>query len=293
MDKFPPVYAYINIEHSVVAWNAYRGVLVSAVAERKETGFPISMMFAELALNLKCNENRLHNELLREKIRQKHFKKCISRLSGVYFFEDIKAARTTSTWGGDHFTQEYFSELFIHPGSQVSRHDANWITYAPCDDNGRLLDRCVDGIRNYWNGAAYPDREPVWELIVNGRATICNTELRKRAYDIIVANDPESVCILEVGRIAAEVGSDLGQTCAYAVKKEDGLVYISFYLNMCDGHNTEFLNRIASYTGPKNFKDLAVGGDFFRTPKTRDYHCEFQLPDYDTAIILSNIHTVG
>jgi len=41
-----PVFAFLDIEHPVIAWETYRGVLVSANAEYVPPDCPISMMFA-------------------------------------------------------------------------------------------------------------------------------------------------------------------------------------------------------------------------------------------------------
>ena len=39
-------FAYLDIEHPVVAWGVYRGVLVSAQASAAPPNCPVSMMFA-------------------------------------------------------------------------------------------------------------------------------------------------------------------------------------------------------------------------------------------------------
>jgi len=278
-------FAFVDIGHPVVAWGAYRGVLVSANAEYLPPHCPISMMFAGIVLN--NNHVRLHNELLIEKHRQIYFPHCNSRLTGMYFFEQLTTAENAYTWGG-HFSAEYLAEFEISPSSSFSRHDANWITHAPLERNGKIKNE--DWISKYWSGEAFPNKPPVWELIIQGRAVILGTELRNRAYMNISKNYPESVSILEVSRIAAHIGSDLGHVSAWGVRNEEGYINLAFYLDMRDADNPEFLKRVGSYDGPRNYKDIAVGGDFFRVPDFREFSCEFLVSESVSDEFLFSVH---
>jgi hypothetical protein len=65
------IFAYVDIEHPVVAWAAYRGSLVSVNAEFSPPNCPVSMMFSGMLYNQ--NHSRLLNELIIEKYRQKYF----------------------------------------------------------------------------------------------------------------------------------------------------------------------------------------------------------------------------
>jgi len=171
------VYAYLNIDHPIVAWGAYRGVLVSANAEHQPPNCPVSMMFAGIISHQ--NNARLSNELIIEKYRQQYFPSLPSRLSGMYFFESESDANLVNDWG-EHFSPEYLAEIELYPTSKVSRHDSNWVTFALLDTKGHLIDK--SWIHNYWSGLEYPEKIPVWELIAHGRAVICGTRLREKAY---------------------------------------------------------------------------------------------------------------
>ena len=278
-------FAFIDIEHPIVAWGAYRGVLVSANAEYIPPNCPVSMMFAGIVHNQ--NNARLHNELLIEKYRQLHFPHCNSRLTGMYFFEDHRFAERAYEWGG-HFSPEYLAELELFPSAPVSRHDANWVTFAPLDRSGKINNE--EWIKKYWSGEPFPEKDPVWELIAQGRAVICGIELRERAYKNISSRFPESVSILEVARIAAHVGSDLGQSSAWLSRKEDGSVNLSFFLDMRDADNPEFLQKVRFYTGPRNHKDLAVCGEYFRVPDFRKFKCQFLVEENVTNDFLFSVH---
>jgi len=121
----PPMrqaFVFLDIDHPVVAWGTYRGVLVSANAEYHPPQCPVSMMFAGILLHQ--NNTRLWNELIIEKHRQLHFPRCISRLAGMYFFEDVDTASRAYRWGG-HFSPTFLAEVEIHSTSEIYRYDAN------------------------------------------------------------------------------------------------------------------------------------------------------------------------
>jgi hypothetical protein len=275
------VFAFIDVEHPVVAWASYRGVLVSANVEFSPPSCPISMMFAGIIRTQ--NNVRLHNELLIEKYRQQHFPHCISRLTGMYFFENRESASCAHLWGG-HFLPENLAEVLLFSTNPISRHDANWITFAPVDVNGEIENE--DWIQNYWSGEPFPAREPAWELIAQGRAVICGSELRIRAYNNVYSNFPDALSLLEIGRIAAHLGSDLGQISAWLLTNEDGTVSLSFHIDMRDANEPQFLAKLQSYSGPRNIVDLAVGGDHFGLPSLDVIKCQFNV----TNDFLASVH---
>jgi hypothetical protein len=148
----------------------------------------------------------------------------------------------------------------------------------------------LDWIYRYWRGEALPSRVPVWELLAHGRAVVCGTSLRERAYDIIKSRQPLTVSILEISRLAAIAGSDLGQTKAFLVSNLDGTACISYYLDMRDADNPTLLSRLAQHDGPKNFQDLAVGGDKFQVPDFREYSCTLSNDLPITEAFVAGIH---
>lgn len=281
-----PAYAFVDIDHPVVAWAAYRGVLVSANAEYIPPQCPVSMMFSGIVLHK--NNMRLHNELLIEKYRQLNFPHHNSRLTSMYFFENLRVAEQAYEWGG-HFSPEYLGEFELFPSNSISRLDSNWITYAPLRQDRRIQNE--EWINKYWSGEPFPGKSPVWELIVQGRGVLCGTELRRRAYATVSTKFPEAVSILEVSRIAAQVGSDLGQASAWAVRESDGSINLSFFIDMRDANNPDVLERIRLYGGPRNHKDLAVGGEHFGVPDFREFSCLFSVTEGISDAFLFSVHS--
>lgn len=278
------VFAYLDIDQPFVAWASYRGVLVSAHAKYQPPQCPISMMFAGMIAAQ--NNVRFRNEMLIETWRQQHFPTCNSRLTGMYFFEDMASAQRLKNWGY-HFTPEYLAELALHPSSSITKVDSNWITYAPLDKNGYITD--PSWIPRYWSGEAHPDHEPLWELIAQGRAIVCGSDLRIRAYDNVYKAFPTALCLLETGRIAAHVGSDLGSIFPWLIKNDEATMKVQYHIDMEDAHNEVFLAKVHDYKGPRNYRDLAVGGEYFGLPNSEEYIVQFSVTDD----FLYSVHASG
>ncbi|WP_255989233.1 hypothetical protein [Chitinolyticbacter albus] len=264
------VFAYLDVSHPAVAWAVYRGVLVSAYAETPPNSCAVSMMVAQMLLDR--DVSRIHNELQIELVRQGICPHLPSRLSAMYFFEDEAQARRVpgAGWGGHYFEDEYLAELELLETAQVARLDSNWITYAPKDTNDQLV--ATEWITDYWSGKPYPDAEPLWEILAHGRAVVYGTAIRERAYKEVTRWRSKSVAILEVGRVAACLGSDLGQVRAFLVADQNELT-LKFHLDMRDANNSAVMARIANYDGPCNHADVAVGGEYFYCPDFQSFGC--------------------
>jgi hypothetical protein len=168
-------YVFLKVRDPVCAWATYRGVLVGAPPEG---GFLSGWAAALLKANVK---DRLLRELALERGRREQFNNKISRVRGMFCFLDIQDAERACAWGtpSNHFRQEYLAELHLgETGPQRDRFDANWISYQD-------LTKDVEAVYKYWRAAPFPGREPIWETLIDGRASILNTEIRERAYSII------------------------------------------------------------------------------------------------------------
>ena len=164
---------------------------------------------------------RIAFELALEQVRIGPFPARISRLRGMFCCEDrVRARAGAGAWdrnGKSHLRKDYLAELsFIDAGLKRDRLDSNWITYAPVRDDGFLTD--LEWIPGYWAGLPHPDHEPIWELLVEGRLTVLGTELRQRAYHAISSEFPDSLAFLEISRLAAQTGSDLGSIAGFLQK---------------------------------------------------------------------------
>ncbi len=224
-------YAYLNIAHSLCAWATYRGTLVSSQAGTTSLG-TVSIW---LALLIEISDpDRMSFESKIEKVRLEKFPHCVSRLTGLYCFLTLDDAERAGRLWGDHFKPEHLAELTLVEATGRERHDSNWILYPPRDQ---------EWIEKYWRGDAMPGHEPIWETLVNGRIDVLGTELRKRAYKLVKQRWPESLMLLEIGRQAAWVGSDLGNIAGFLAEDGDDLV-LTYAMDMRDADKPEFLAKL-------------------------------------------------
>jgi hypothetical protein len=132
----------------------------------------------------------------------------------------------------------------------------------------------------------------LWELIGQGRAIVCGTDLRIRAYNKVYEEFPTALCPLEFGRIAAHLGSDLASLSPWLIRSDDGMLNLNFYMNMADAENPEFLEKLGKSKGPKNHRDLAVGGEYFGIPHYKQYKVKFTVSDgFLHSVHSSSTHT--
>ena len=197
-------YVFLDIQLPHVAWAAYRGVLVICPSTGGfVSSWAVSMLRAGQLQNADCPIVKRELEL--EKIRKQRFPNRISRLQGFYCFPDLenaKRALSSPRWNGDHFTLKNLAELSLEDVQGRDRLDSNWITYF---DRFSSADEWMP---RYWEGEPFPDEEPIWETLLQGKAIVLGTDLRERAYDVVKSKWPDSLAWLEIVRLGAEAGSD-------------------------------------------------------------------------------------
>jgi len=114
---------------------------------------------------------------------------------------------------------------------------------------------------------------PIWETLVDGRALVFGTSLRQAAYEVVRAEWPQSLALLELSRVAPYLDSDVGLISAFVVNDDRG-ERVCYYLNFVDAENPDFLERFGEYNGPKNTQDRNASSKLVLRNLT---HREFQL----------------
>lgn len=267
-------FMYLDIEHPVVAWNAYRGVLLSQslIEKCSPTGSFLSMTLARILIDK--DWSRLRFEQILEEHRQSDFPTHTSRLTGLFVFdtpESALAVADNEAWGGKdgHIRDENLTDVGVSAKSNRTRLDANWISWMlrlkESDNNLWFA-----GVHPYWSGTPCPYYDsPIWEVLVDGAVTIWGAELRKRAYQLIISRNPLSASLLEISRVAAGIGSDLGHITAL-VSAEGEHQLVSFHIDMRDADDRSFLTSLQQYVEANpsqiNRRDLKVGEHMFKLP---------------------------
>ncbi len=269
-------FAFLDISLPYVAWAAYRGVLISPSTTLVPNGRFVSWWRANL-LRYRFN---LQRELHLERVRAQHFPKRVSRLVGMFCFLDRSCAeRATAAWGG-HFRLENLAELSLTEAAGRDRLDANWVSHADPSTVGPN----EDWMSRYWRGAPFPGAKPVWETLVEGRMVVLGTDLRERAYRVVKAQWPGSLMLLEISRLGAWIGSDIGSIGILMADRPKDHEF-RFFLDMRDAGDDGFrerLGQLMSSGHPVNWADIGPHyerGSFGDRPDMSPY--EFSCPKSD------------
>jgi hypothetical protein len=270
-------WAFINIRSPVTSWAAYRGALVSP---------PTQPGFLSVWTTAMIQANRpqwVRRELELEHHRVNHYPNKVSRLRGIYCFTDLTSAEKALSWGTSqqsHFRPEFLVELsLVEIQAKTEGLDANWFSYA-CDPERQHL-VTDDWTESYWIGRPFPHAEPIWEVLVEGRASLLGTGLREKAYSLIKSRWPETLCFLEIARQAMWIHSDLGNLCGWLRRVGEELAF-DYCMDMRDADNPAFLSRLLELQKDPNLVNRAdmepflATGTFGRVPDLRPL--SFQRP---------------
>jgi hypothetical protein len=135
--------------------------------------------------------------------------------------------------------------------ARFSKHDAKWISLMWENENPP-----EEWLRAYWNGdpcSIGPDNS-IWELISESASVVWTRDLRERAYEEIKRYDEKCLGMLELARVAAELGYNLGHIQLF-LKIKGSMLETSYIMNSAFD-DPEFLKDFADYKGPKNTDDL-------------------------------------
>lgn len=231
------VWVSLDLTNPIVRWNVAIGVLQSPLniknLDKKITTFFMSSRLKKMTF-FELEMNKL------ELVRFMEFPEKISRLQGLFFFEDPKEFEKVKHL--PPFNRGQLIECSIEPGS-YSRHDMNWITYYSC--NG---DSYPENWYNlYWEGKKCPFSEngvPVWECITNKTILILDTEIRKKLYtDIIKENDAYAI-VLQMGSMAVNFGYAIG-SCFYRIINEKNHLHIRSFIRFPEDECIEVIKKMS------------------------------------------------
>lgn len=271
-------FVYINIDNPIAAWNVVRSNFYSpACLPQSERAGALSFGMADLLRD--GNAARAIAEIRLEDFRRKHFPDSVSRLTGIFLFDDVDSA--AHVWGNDgwsaHFVSEYLTDVGVS-ADRSSRVDAAWITLMRNDKN-MLVDGWEALAERYWSGEPASD-QPIWERIIDGWVTIWGLDLKTRALEEINKFWPQSLPLLAIAANFAAIGSCDGAIVPYATRK-DGLLKVSYYLRMVDAQRAEFCERLGQFlrNGDNRVCRLGPEGDFLFLPDFSCYGFERRIED--------------
>lgn len=235
-------YVYLDHHHPPTLWNIVRGGFNSVdMLLEPERKFAISVSLASMLQN--SSANRLEAELSLEAIRQKIAPTSVSRLKGLFVFDEIESVAQiweSNSWGA-HFHDNYLADVGVY-AKNSSRMDANWISEVISID-GSLLPDWQEAAGNYWRGLPHTSRQPIWERVVDGTFTIWSMHSKEAALNEIKAIWPNSLGLLahSINCFSAE---SLDGQCFPGITINGGTINIDYYLRMADSLNSDFIERL-------------------------------------------------
>lgn len=270
------VYCFLDLEHPAVAWAVMRGVLVSAdYAAPSASGF-ISFMQAGIIESL--NNCRIHNELLIETVRQNFFPCQVSRLRGMFFFRtraEAEARIGDSQWPA-YFELKNLLELDLRYENTFTDVDANWITFAPLDENGRTPATDLQWVHSYWAGERY-NGSPVWELIAQGVALVLDEQVRRQCYDYVRQFFPASHIPILMARLAAEAGTRGGLISPFLLREGERRVLLTYLWSGAEFHDPAVIAAIQRHPDSGALGKMMAENESWKMPDFQPWGKVFQL----------------
>ena len=254
-----------------------RGMLVSAdyASEPPVSGF-ISFMQAGIVEAL--NNARVFNEFLIETVRQNFFAHQVSRMRGMFFFRsrgEAEARIGDSEWP-PYFEQENLLELELRYQEAFTEVDANWITFAPVGEDGRILIADLQWVRRYWAGEAYNDH-PVWERIAKGVALVLDEGVRRRCYDYVRKFFPAAHIPILMARLASEAGTRGGLITPFLQRHDEKRVLLSYLWSDAEFHDPLVIAAIQQHPDSGALGRMMAENETWREPDFRPWGKVFEV----------------
>ena len=284
-------YVYLDHYYPPIIWNIVRGGFSSAdILSKNKKMFPVSISIASMLQNSAVN--RLNSELHLDHIRQQIAPLSVSRLKGLFVFDDIDSVAQiweANKWGG-HFQAEYLSDVGVY-AENSTRLDSNWIAQIISDD-GSLKSDWVTAAKNYWIGAPCSDKKPIWERIVSGTFTIWSMHSKEAALKEIKAIWPASMGLLAHSMNCFKANSLDGQCFPGVVfDSTTNTIKIEYYLRMLDSLKKDFIENLYKHEDKDN--KSFVDQKLMYSPNLDGFSTEININNKvlfnDTINILSTI----
>lgn len=207
-------FVYLDVDDPQIAWLAYRGIITSA---DQTVANPGNLSWHLVNTIQRGVTATLRREGILEGVRRKKFGHKLSRLRCVYAHPTLEAAAKAAE-GRGKFRQENLVSIAPRGAYVREQYDSEWAT------NFDALEPEY-AAREYWSHGY--SKNPVPELLLSGNFSILGTLVRERAYATVKKESPDSLAMLELARLGAELGSHLGAIAPWIGKEDEGAVVTS------------------------------------------------------------------
>lgn len=294
------LYAVLNIEHPMVAWEVAIGRITTITAkDANGDEFPTPSLWMYNSILTGKNDRRFDDFLSEYQIeyfRGKKYPTVPSRFTGAFFFETYEdAVSACQYWEWDSYI-EYISEIEF-TCNQSKKYDSNWITnkIRACQPSER------DFFINKYLSQEIEPAGPLWEVIAEGHGEILNLDLRRKAYNRILEDQPSSTPLLAIAMSCYDSDCnkyrELLRSIPYITKhsgKYHGQFIIS--MNQFDTEQEDIIKICLNYIRkweyfhiPKLGEPLKItlpadGKSFIARPDLRKYEFEIDIEVIDNII---------
>ncbi|MFA6017033.1 MAG: hypothetical protein WC744_03020 [Patescibacteria group bacterium] len=233
------LWVFLNTDFPPAAWETYRGEMISSECISDKSFLPLSFWAVSYFRDHKDNLLNAKNEEMLELIRETYYPSQVSRLLGLYFFENETSAKKGICWG---FNKKYLTEADLEYNSttDITKVDAKWIT-----KNITKKHNDNDWMKRYWSGQPF-DNDPDWELIARGKAKILDINVKNKAFLTIKKLYPYSLDLLEISKISAKLGYELGHSVPF-IGGTQARHKIQFIMDVREINNKKFLKDFYNY----------------------------------------------
>jgi hypothetical protein len=279
------VYAFLDLEHPAVAWAVMRGMLVSAdyASEPKNPGF-ISFMQAGIVEAL--NNARVFNEFVIEAVRQSLPSHQVSRMRGIFFFrtrEEAEARIGDDKWP-PYFEPKNLLELELCYEDPFTDVDANWITFAPVGNDGRIPFADLQWVQRYWAGEKYNDT-PVWERIAKGVALVLDEQIRRQCYQYLRDFFPDSHIPILMARLASEAGTRGGLVSPFLLREDEKRVQLGYLWSDAEFHDPQVIEAMAKHPDSGALGRMMAENETWKMIDLRPWGKVFELADQTPPVL--------
>ncbi|MBD1572017.1 hypothetical protein HC725_01820 [Vibrio sp. S17_S38] len=225
------LYAYLNIDHPMVAWEVAIGRIKSSCHDHN---LGVSIWFYSQMQKYIANPNSklVIDEFKLELVRQASFPKKVSRLKGVYFFESFEMANMALDRWNLTKHKKYITKVFFSADTYTNV-DSEWITTFLGSDNDD------EWMQQYWSGKTLGVK-PLTEIIASGIGMIHDEKIKMQAYQKVIDRDPYTSIFLNmcIAGFREKRMLNIGQIFP-SISHESGVLKGGYFVHMEDMNKRE------------------------------------------------------
>ncbi|UDF04369.1 hypothetical protein [Asticcacaulis sp. AND118] len=275
------LYVSLDLGNPMVCWEVAIGRLRSVCDKPKSEGcislwqYSLLKRYAEKGLH-----SRFIDELRLEEVRLNHYSNQVSRMSGLFFFEDEETSGVAvNRWKLSNNNR--VTEGVNISASKISKLDSEWITQCLGNESGS------DWMHSYWRGEVYGIK-PLTEILVSGIGVIESGTIREKAYRWFYNKEPSITSLLSASMICFYYGVEDAGECAPMIFRNENGIKGSFVIKTKSILNADVPSLRERFKSEGFSVPIHPLGDVMKMPDMGGFDIRFE--DSEIINIFENIH---